>query len=36
LSYREEKVNKKGKIIKMVWSHFEGGSRGPPIMEAWN
>jgi hypothetical protein len=35
LSYREEKVNKKGKIIKMVGSHFGGGSRGPPIMEAW-
>jgi hypothetical protein len=35
LSYREEKVNNKRKIIKMVGSHFGGGSRGPPIMEAW-
>jgi hypothetical protein len=35
LSYREEKVNKNGKIIKMVGSPFGGGSRGPPIMEVW-
>jgi hypothetical protein len=35
LSYREEKVNKKGKIIIMVGPHFGGGSTGPLIMEAW-